>query len=130
LVAALRANIEEAHRPMVKLMVWENARPSPDVELALYRICQEALNNAIKHAGLKTDVRDQIQISLSIDHQDIHLVFQDRGTGFSPEEVMAQEKGIGFRAMQNWGRKVGAEVTIDSHPGFGTRIQARVRERS
>lgn len=93
----------------------EGKRDLPaDVQFALYRITQEALNNAAKHAHAQ-----QVEICLS-NHPDwVDLRIQDNGTGF---DLQAGSGGLGMGIMQERADQVGAQVKVTSMLGQGTEI--------
>lgn len=84
----------------------------------LYRIAQEAANNAIKH-GHAT----HISIELSAPGGKIQLCIRDDGTGFQPEMPTA-ETGMGLQIMRYRANMIGARLDIESAPGIGTQIRA------
>lgn len=87
----------------------------PYQQLACYRILQEALSNAIKHAA-----SEDIRVELTFGEADIALVVVDRGRGFDPNTPKAGHYGL--QSMQERARRVGGELRIDSAPGDGTRV--------
>jgi signal transduction histidine kinase len=94
------------------------------IETTLFRVAQEALTNAHKHAGA-------LLARLALERREtmIHLEVQDWGCGFEPLAVL-QETGlgehIGLREMQERVQLIGGQLTISSHPGVGTLIVAEV----
>ncbi|MBL8824060.1 MAG: PAS domain S-box protein [Planctomycetia bacterium] len=91
-----------------------------NTSLCFYRIAQEALNNAIKHADAEI-----IEVQLkSMDH---HLVMtiQDDGRGFDPESSN-EKPGLGLLSMRERVRLVQGSVQLSAKPGKGTRIEVRV----
>jgi signal transduction histidine kinase len=92
---------------------------SPPVSLCLFRILQEALNNAVKHSG----VRD-FEARLERVADDLELTVRDRGVGFDPDVEMYKE-GIGLISMKERASLVKGTVSIVSQPQGGTVITAR-----
>jgi signal transduction histidine kinase len=90
-----------------------------EVEEALYRIAQEALNNALKHAEPSS-----VTVTLRLEGQ-VELVIADDGSGFDPGAVDGAG-GIGLDSMRERAEEIGGVLTIDSAPGEGTRIQVSV----
>ena len=84
------------------------------VAMQLYRIAQEAVNNAVKHA----QARD-ITITLEADH--CGLAVSDNGIGFQVDEAMA--RGYGLRIMRYRAGTIGCSLEIESTPGKGTVVQ-------
>ncbi len=93
--------------------------PSP-VEIALYRVVQEALRNATKHArATRVDVR------LVVETDGIRCSIRDDGRGFDLAAVLDRkgERGLGLIGMRERLTALGGELRIDSAPGRGTEIQ-------
>jgi PAS domain S-box-containing protein len=91
------------------------------VGLSLFRVLQEALNNAIKHSGVK-----RIEMQLREDSGgEIHLVISDLGRGFDVEAA-SQGKGLGLTSMRERVRLVNGTISIESKLMCGTTIYVRV----
>src|SRR5215469_13066522 len=90
------------------------------VGLSLFRVLQEALNNAIKHSGVK-----RVEVQLREDPGEIHLVISDFGRGFDVE-LASQGKGLGLTSMRERVRLVNGTISIESKPMGGTTIRVRV----
>jgi len=90
-------------------------------ELALFRVTQEALNNALKHAEATL-----LEVVLEIRGEDLDLLIEDDGKGFDMVQMNAEQgskKGLGLRNMESRVSLYGGKVTFDSAPGKGTRIK-------
>ena len=88
----------------------------------LYRVVQEALTNAAKHA-----TPQEVRVDLARAQDEVVAAIEDDGTGFDVEEMMrSRERGLGLFGMQERLALVGGQLVIDSAPGRGTRINARV----
>ncbi|HEX8315080.1 MAG TPA: ATP-binding protein [Flavisolibacter sp.] len=86
-------------------------------ELILFRTVQEALNNAIKHAGATT-----IHINLSYHPHTFDVTIKDNGKGFDAMAIEKDpERGSGLRNMKNRTKLIGGHLSIDSDAG--TKIQ-------
>jgi two-component system nitrate/nitrite sensor histidine kinase NarX len=87
-----------------------------DVQIALYRIAQEALNNATKHARASS-----VAMSVRCDNQCAHLEVCDDGKGFD----LAMQSGghFGLKTMTERAETIGALLTLDSAPGQGTQVR-------
>ena len=92
-----------------------------DVSLALFRILQEALHNSVKHSGVR-----RFAVLLWGAPGEIHLRVRDDGKGFDLESAKAGP-GLGLLSMEERIRIVNGELSIDSQPGRGTTIHARVK---
>jgi signal transduction histidine kinase len=93
---------------------------SADVQLAIYRVCQEALNNDAKHAGASL-----VEINLEHDDTAIELSIRDDGQGFDPERSTSGHYGLSM--MHERAEAVGAQLSITSQPGHGTELIIRWR---
>jgi two-component system, LuxR family, sensor kinase FixL len=87
---------------------------------ALFRIAQEAINNALKHAQAK-----RITVTLSADAKQIELTVEDDGTGFRPDP--AKPRGMGMHLMNYRARMMGAALEIGPRPGGGTIVSCSLR---
>jgi len=87
----------------------------PDIQIALYRITQEALNNIAKHAGASA-----VTVDLACLPDRTVLQVSDNGSGFESENVLPDRFGVGI--MRERAQGIGAAILIDSQPGQGTRI--------
>jgi len=96
---------------------WE---PPVEVKVALYRIAQEALNNAAKHANAS-----QVEVALRVSQGRITLHIQDDGVGFNLEEVSSN--GLGLGIMRERAVEIGARLTFNSWPHEGTSVQVEWR---
>lgn len=79
----------------------------------LYRICQEAMNNALKYSAA-----DRIDILLSMEERRIFLDIRDNGKGFNYEA--AKDKGFGISIMNERAKRIGGIIDIQSSPAKGT----------
>jgi signal transduction histidine kinase len=91
-----------------------------DIEDTLYRIAQEALNNALKHAHARN-----IMVRLSQDEGSVTLEIRDDGIGFDPV-IAGEGGGVGLSMMQERAEELGAQLTVDSGRGAGTRVLVEV----
>ena len=95
-------------------------RHTPDLELVIYRLVQEALNNVAKHAHAKA-VRVRV-----VEHDAERAVLvevHDDGRGFDPSDA---SEGFGLVGMRERVAAVGGSVAVESSPGEGTRLWARL----
>lgn len=91
-----------------------------DTSLCLYRVLQEALQNAAKHSGSR-----QFQVSLGSGAGGIELTVRDSGLGFDPNKAIKGE-GLGLTSMKERMKLVRGELSIHSEVKGGTTVQARV----
>ncbi len=92
-----------------------------EVQVAIYRICQEALNNIAKHAGASA-----VEISLRQDGNAIELSIHDDGQGFDPRQTVPGHYGLNM--MRERAEAVGAMLSITSQPDHGTELTIRWAE--
>jgi len=92
-----------------------------EVQIAFYRLCQEALNNIAKHSGA-----GQVVIHLQYDGGTVTLTINDNGRGFDPEQVPSGHYGLSI--MQERAQAIGATLSITSQPGQGAEIVVRWTE--
>jgi two-component system NarL family sensor kinase len=93
------------------------------IEAGLYRVAQEAITNARKHAGAQ-----HIEMTLTADEECVRLVVQDDGCGFDPDMV-TQTSGLGHFGLTGMAERVkllGGNMCIESTPGAGTCIDVSV----
>ena len=90
------------------------------ISLCLFRVLQEALQNALKHSGSR---RFQVWLKGRVD--DVELTVQDSGAGFDLQEAMGG-RGLGLTSMKERLGLVGGQLSVHSELGRGTTIQARV----
>lgn len=90
----------------------------PDVQVALYRLCQEALSNVAKHS-----MASQVSIHLQYDSGVVELHIRDDGRGFDPERTSSGHSGLSM--MRERAAAIGAALSIVSEPGHGTAISVR-----
>jgi PAS domain S-box-containing protein len=95
---------------------------SAEVQVAVYRICQEALNNIAKHAGAG---RVEIDVRSSPGGLELHI--RDNGRGFVTSEL-APAGHYGLAMMRERAQAVGAALTVAGRPGQGTEITLRWQE--
>ena len=88
--------------------------------LCLFRVLQEALQNAVKHSGVR-----HFRVSLVGSTNQIALTVCDEGRGFCPEEV-GPRGGLGLTSMKERLNLVGGKFEIDAKPSRGTIIRAFV----
>jgi signal transduction histidine kinase len=95
-------------------------RLAADVELALYRMAQEALNNAVRHAKAS-----QASLNIEFTAQSVSVSIHDNGVGFdvpkSPTEF-APGRHFGLVVLYERAQLIGAELEIKSAPGMGTQL--------
>ena len=92
---------------------------SPDVALCLFRVAQEALTNAVRHARAQG-----IDVRLSTTNEGVELTVVDDGIGFVTGE--RARSGLGLRSIDERVRLTHGSVRVESQPGFGTRLLVQI----
>ena len=111
----------ERRNEAVCIFTCDPLPPLPDpIATAAYRITQEALTNAARHARAS-----QVEIGLRIDGRDLALSIVDNGRGFDPDKLK-QAAGMGIAGMQERAALLGGSVSIRSAPGAGTAVFFRL----
>jgi PAS domain S-box-containing protein len=112
----LTENINLTRKLQVKLNVDEKIENVLDQnqKLTIFRIIQETMNNALKHAKANT-----AHVSIVRSRGHIHLTIEDNGIGF---EMHSVKKGVGLKNIQNRVYLVNGNYTIETAPGKGCRI--------
>jgi signal transduction histidine kinase len=95
-------------------------RLPPEISLCLFRVLQEASQNAAKYSGSK-----QFQVMLNGTSDEIHLTVRDSGIGFNVEQAL-KSHGLGLTSMKERLKLVDGKLSIESHPRGGTTIHASV----
>jgi signal transduction histidine kinase len=99
-------------------------RLAAEIEINLYRIGQEALNNVLKHARAT-----KVDVLLEYRKEDVVLVIEDNGRGFNPEKLARPSrtgKGLGLVGMRERAVLLGGSLIIESKPREGTTVIARI----
>jgi signal transduction histidine kinase len=91
-----------------------------EVSLCLFRVLQEALQNAVKHSGVK-----YFTVDLHGTSEAVELTVTDTGFGFEEQEAFTRQ-GLGLISMRERLQLVHGEFSVESHRGAGTTIRTRV----
>jgi two-component system nitrate/nitrite sensor histidine kinase NarX len=106
----------------IDLTIEGNCLLSPDVQIALYRIAQEALNNVAKYSRAS-----QTSVQVYCDPTQAELRIRDNGCGFDPADILPDQFGV--KIMHERVDAIGARLQIDSQPGHGTEVVVRWPDR-
>lgn len=123
LAAALRTLTKESRERTDLLVEFETTgteyRLPETVELALYRIAQAALTNAVHHANAL-----QATVLLEFNSAAVTLSLRDDGDGFAPidESTLAKDGHFGLIGMRERAQLIGADYYLETKPGIGTTI--------
>jgi signal transduction histidine kinase len=103
-----------------RLLVEEMIQLPPTVEEDLYRIAQEALNNALKHAAATS-----VTVRIYADQDQLVMEVIDDGKGFNPE-ALSDMGGMGLVSIRQRAERLGGRLKVMSAPEDGTTVQVRV----
>jgi signal transduction histidine kinase len=102
----------------------DSRRLSSEVELTLFRIAQEALNNVRRHSQAS-----QVITTVELSDSAVKLTIEDDGRGFKPPTLIdhpSGSSGLGLMGMHERARLLSGTLVVDSRPGEGTRIVVNV----
>ncbi|WP_328445126.1 MULTISPECIES: sensor histidine kinase [unclassified Amycolatopsis] len=117
----LADRVAETSGVVVRAETTGDVRPLlPEVEVTLYRVAQEALANAEKHAKAS-----RIGLTLSYSDEVVLLDVVDDGVGFSPGD-RGEGTGFGLETMRHRVQRVAGTLSVESAPGSGTAVNAQV----
>jgi signal transduction histidine kinase len=97
-------------------------RLQPQVEIAVYRIVQEALTNVVRHA-----VAGHVSVVLNVQRDSVRVVIEDDGCGFDVSSVLVENNDngkLGLFGMKERAALFGGKLTVESRPGGGTTLVA------
>ncbi|MGQ9768356.1 MAG: GAF domain-containing sensor histidine kinase, partial [Anaerolineae bacterium] len=102
----------------------EPCRLLPEIETAVFRVMQEAINNIARHALARN-----VHLTMTMTDDGMAMLIEDDGIGFDLMEVSVASdsgRGLGLIGMQERIELVGGHLDIDTAPGYGTRIRVEV----
>ncbi|MDG4551580.1 MAG: PAS domain S-box protein [Candidatus Contendobacter sp.] len=110
----------QAERSGCEIMVLDCfSRLSPEIETTVFRIAQEAVNNAIRHGGAR-----HITVTAKAGGQGLALAIQDDGSGFDPAAASSKpDAGLGLNSMRERAELLDGRFALTSQAGVGTRIE-------
>jgi len=116
-IIELVGKINDVGRVKVNLMLSEPfAEMSHNLEITIYRIVQEILNNALKHSNAET-----INIELRVENNRLFLAISDNGIGFDTSKI-DEAKGIGWKNIFSRISMLGGDIFVDSEKNKGSNI--------
>ena len=120
LVAALQARldaVEQRAGVQTRLRAEAELHLPPAIETQLFRVAEEALNNALKHAAATA-----VEVVIGGDAQHVTLEIRDNGVGFESAAVPAPA-GLGLVSMRERVDNLGGTFEVTTHPGQGTTVR-------
>lgn len=122
LEAAVERYVNQINRtglPSELEVTGEVRRLSPEVRLGIYRIIQEALHNALRHAHA-----DEALVKMEYRENELRVSVRDNGSGFDPESA-GRSMSLGLLSMRERAAAIGADLDIVSRSGAGTIVVLR-----
>ena len=105
----------------VEVNVISERRLEPSLELELFRVAQESLSNALKHAQAS-----KVVVDVDLEPASARIEVRDDGVGFDPDATTVRSRHLGLLSMEERMASVGGTLRIDSAPGRGTAVTAEV----
>jgi len=97
-------------------------RLPPEMETALFRICQETMSNVARHAQASA-----VLIQVGVEGGELHVEIEDDGKGFDPgAQAKRERRPWGLMGIRERAEIFGGTARIDSSPGQGTRVEVRL----
>ena len=124
LAAALRKHVEvlrRVHGAGVELELDGEPRLRPGVDEEVFRIAQEALHNALRHAHA-----ERLAVKLSENGDRLRMTVSDDGVGFDPDAPELRSRSLGLTSIEERAHELGGRLEIHSAPGAGTTIELEV----
>ncbi len=124
LVAAIRSDVallDRVHDADVSFQFSGDLRVDDVVEHEIYRVVQEALTNALRHAK-----SDDVVVRLTAGSDATVVEISDDGSGFDPNAEGIRSHRLGLTSMEERATAVGGTIEIDSGPEAGTTVRLRV----
>ena len=120
-VEEIAESLKSAHKYRVDLEInGLDERLEENIEVFIYRVIQEAVNNIVKHAET-----DHVFLQISKFDEEVSIVIEDNGKGFDVSNA-TESKGIGLKSMQSRVEYLGGNFDILSNPGKGTTISINI----
>lgn len=123
LIQALKLRLETVERRAgmdASLAYMDSFKVPEYLEVELYHLITEALNNSIRHSEAHS-----LRVELSIQSRMLIVEMDDDGKGFDPQKL--SRGGFGLKSMTERAKKLGGTLSIESEPGKGTHIRFRVK---
>ncbi len=107
----------------VRCEFGEMRRLSPEMETALFRICQETMSNVARHAQATA-----VLVQVGVEDGEVRIEIEDDGKGFDPAQAVRREgrRPWGIMGIRERAEILGGAARIESAPGQGTRVDVRI----
>jgi signal transduction histidine kinase len=118
-VDRLSARLRTRFTGALRINVDPSLKFDPIIATAMFQILQEAVENAVQHAGCSV-----IEIAVRSTRNGPTLEVRDNGKGFDPGDLSAGSRGLGLLSMEHYAAQAGLGLSIDGNPGGGTVVRA------
>jgi len=115
--------LRRTHKRVIELEIDGDAPVAAAIEGDVFRIAQEALHNALRHAGSAA----RIAVALRCDPEHLELTVTDDGVGFEPQAPGTRARRLGLTTMAERARAAGGTLEITSARGAGATVHLEVR---
>lgn len=102
----------------IRLAADPSLRIDPKIATAMYHIAQEAVENAVQHAGCSA-----IEIAIKSTRKGLVLEVRDNGRGFDPDDVAGAGRGLGLLSMEHYAAQAGLALSISRNREGGTKVR-------
>jgi PAS domain S-box-containing protein len=106
---------------LLKHSGFEQRRFAADIEIAVYRIVQEALTNVARYAGV-----NEVHVRLWVWPESLGVQIEDEGCGFDPATALARHQSSGLSGMHERALLLGGSLSIESQPGHGSCLAVEI----
>jgi signal transduction histidine kinase len=124
LAAALRKHVDvlrRVYRREIRVEVTGRPARAPELEREVFRIAQEALQNALRHADAA-----RLEVDLEAVDGRLRLTVRDDGVGFDPQASGIRSRRLGLTSMEERAEAIGGTLAIESRVGEGTTVRLEV----
>jgi len=126
LATALRKHVDvlrRVYRREIHLELTGTPRRVPELEREVFRVAQEALQNALRHADAT-----RLDVELAANDGRLLLTVRDDGVGFDPQAAGVRSRRLGLTSMEERAEALGGTLSIESRPGEGTTVRLEVAQ--
>lgn len=114
----LQTRLRPRYTGLLRINVDPSLKIDPKLAAAMYRVAEEAVENAVQHSGCST-----IEIAVKSTRNGPRLEVRDNGKGFDPGDLRQGSRGLGLLTMEHYAAQAGMDLAIRSSVGTGTAIQ-------
>lgn len=118
-VDRMAARLRTRFSGALRINVDPSLKFDPRIATAMFQILQEAVENAVQHAGCST-----IDVAVKSTRSGPSLEVRDNGKGFDPGDLSAGCRGLGLLSMEHYAAQAGLRLSIDGNPGGGAVVRA------